>query len=145
MAGHCIPTTNTWLENLIRDLDTPEIAGVYGRQEALSFSADEDKRDLSMVFGLDKLVQVKDYFFHNANSAIPRRLLEEFPFDETVTNIEDRIWAKKVITAGYKLVYEPQASVYHYHGINHTGAKDRLRKTVRIMEEHDLLNSSKDR
>ena len=49
LSGHCIPTENSWLENLVRNLDNPEIAGVYGRQEALSFSADEDKRDLKFI------------------------------------------------------------------------------------------------
>ena len=143
LSGHCLPTSDNWLRNLIRNLDNPNIAGVYGRQEALSFSADEDKRDLSMVFGLDRRVQVKDHFFHNANSAIPKKILEKFPFDETVTNIEDRIWAKEVIASGYELVYEPEASVFHYHGINQTQAKERLRKTVRILENHSVVPSRK--
>ena len=70
LSGHCIPVTDKWLENLIKDLDDPEVAGVYGRQQPMSFSSDNDKRDLVTVFGLDKKIQKKDPFFHNANSAV---------------------------------------------------------------------------
>src|SRR5262249_33607994 len=69
LSGHCIPVGSTWLENLLRNLISPDVAGVYGRQEPLSFTTDSDKRDLITVFGLDKKIQVKDPFFHNANSA----------------------------------------------------------------------------
>ncbi len=38
--------------------------------------------------------------------------------------IEDQAWAKQVIGAGYTIVYEPEASVYHPHGI-HQGRDER--------------------
>ena len=95
LSGHCIPVDERWLSNLIRDLDDPKVAGVYGRQQPLSFTSALDKRDLLITFGLDKRVQVKDSFFHNANSAIRREMWEKLPFDATATNIEDRIWGKK--------------------------------------------------
>lgn len=50
------------------------VAGVYGRQEPMSFSSDLDKRDLLITFGLDRRVQMKDSFFHNANSMIRREI-----------------------------------------------------------------------
>ena len=75
ISGHCIPTNNLWLSNLIRNLDDSKVAGVYGRQEPFSYSSDIDKRDLLTVFGLDKKVQIKDTFFHNANSSFTRKIL----------------------------------------------------------------------
>ena len=39
-------------------------------------------------------IQKKDYFFHNANSAIPKKIWLIENFSETATNMEDRIWAK---------------------------------------------------
>ena len=119
LSGHCIPTDNRWLSNLVQDLDNREVAGVYGRQEPLSFTSDIDKRDLLMVFGLDKKVQIRDSFFHNANSAFRREVWDKYPFDEEVTNIEDRVWGQQVINSGLKIIYEPSASVYHWHGIHH--------------------------
>jgi len=146
LSGHCIPSNNTWLEKLIYDLYDPRVAGVYGRQEPLAFTSDFDKRDLLIAFGLDKKVQIKDSFFHNANSAFRRDVWERFPFDEEVTNIEDRVWGQKVIASGMKIIYEPEASVFHWHGIHHDLNPERARKIVRIMEGLDglITNQSND-
>ena len=134
LSGHCIPVDNTWLGNIIRNFKNSKIAGVYGRQEAMTFTPDSDKRDLTLIFGLDRKVQVKDSFFHNANSAIRMDLWQNVPFDESVTNIEDRVWAQKIIQQGYNIVYEPEASVYHYHGIHQNGNVERCTNVARILE-----------
>jgi len=134
LSGHCIPTNNQWLSNLVRNLESPNAAGVYGRQQPLSFSHDLDKRDLLIAFGLDRKVQKKDPFFHNANSMIKRSIWEKIPFDDKVTNIEDRIWSSQVLKAGYEIIYDPEASVYHYHGIHQNHDRERCKKTVRILE-----------
>ncbi len=134
ISGHCIPTSIHWLKNLVKDLDNPNVAGVYGRQEPLSYTPDADKRDLINLFKLDRHVQKVDPFFHNANSAFRRDVWEKIPFDEEVTNIEDRVWGKEVISRGMEIVYEPSASVYHHHGVHHGGDKKRCQKIVRILE-----------
>lgn len=143
LSGHCIPVDDKWLGSLLRNFKDKNVAGVYGRQEPMSFTSDFDKRDLSIVFGLDKKIQTKDSFFHNANSMIRRDLWEEVPFDENTTNIEDRIWAQNMLHKGYKIVYEPEASVYHYHGIHQNGDIERCRNVVRIMESLKEKRSSK--
>ena len=94
----------------------------------MSYSKPEDKRDLLLVFGLDKKIQIKDNFFHNANSIIRKDLWKKIPFDSKTTNIEDRIWGKKVLAKGFKIVYEPEASVLHFHGIHQTGNKIELKR-----------------
>jgi glycosyltransferase involved in cell wall biosynthesis len=137
LSGHCIPVNDEWLENLVRELDDESIAGVYGRQEPLAFTSDLDKRDLLITFGLDRRVQVKDTFFHNANSAFRRDVWEAYPFDEDVAHIEDRIWASQVLAAGFKLVYEPMASVYHHHGIHHAADPVRCGNIIKIIESID--------
>ena len=50
LSGHCIPVDNQWLGNFIKDLELKNVAGVYGKQEPLSFTSDLDKRDLLTVF-----------------------------------------------------------------------------------------------
>jgi len=134
LSGHCIPTNSNWLTALLSGFEDDNVAGVYGRQEPMAFTPDLDKRDLLNTFGLDRRVQVKDSFFHNANSAIRRRVWEEFPFDAQVTNIEDRVWAEAVLRAGYTLVYEPDASVFHHHGIHHDANRERCASVVKILE-----------
>ena len=135
LSGHCIPVNEHWLESLVNTLEEDDsYAGVYGRQESMAFSTPADKRDLLLVFGLDKRVQQRDSFFHNANSILRRSLWKEVPFDPDVTNIEDRIWGQEMLNRGYKLVYEPEASVYHYHGIHQDGNVERCNNVVRIIE-----------
>jgi len=134
LSGHCIPAGDNWLTNLVSNFGEKTVAGVYGRQEPMEFTSDSDKRDLALVFGLDKKIQIKDSFFHNANSMIRRDVWDRISFDEKVTNIEDRLWAKTALDSGYKIIYEPLASVYHYHGIHQNGNIDRCRNVVRIMK-----------
>jgi len=134
LSGHCIPVNNQWLGNLIKDLDEPNVAGVYGRQEPLSYSSDIDKRDLLTVFGKDKKIQIKDSFFHNANSAFRREIWNKYPFDEKVSNIEDRVWGELVISKGLNIIYEPESSVYHWHGIHQDLNPDRAKNIVKILE-----------
>jgi len=142
LSGHCIPIDNDWLRNLVNDLGDHAVAGVYGRQQPMSFSSDNDKRDLLTVFGPDKKIQIKDSFFHNANSAIRKEFLEKFPFDDTATNIEDRIWGKQVVEQGFKIVYEPAASVYHHHGIHQDHNAERCKNVVRILESLNGTDSN---
>ena len=139
ISAHCIPKDGQWLSSLYNSLKSNrKIAGVYGRQLPLSFTSDADKRDLLITFGLDKKIQVKDYFFHNANSMFPRSIWNEVPFDEEATNIEDRIWGKKVIEVGYEIAYEPSALVYHYHGLHqHGNSSNRAKGIATILDKLD--------
>ncbi len=138
LSAHCIPKSTSWLTSLRGNFyNNSLVAGVYGRQLPVSFTDPIDKRDLLIVFGLDRRVQEKDYFFHNANSMFRRDIWERYPFDEEVTNIEDRVWGKTVIDAGYKLVYDPEAAVYHHHGLHQGNISQRVKGVVSIIEKVD--------
>ena len=134
LSGHCIPRDDKWLRRLAIAFTHQDVASVYGRQEPLPDTRDLDKRDLWTTFGLERRVQCQDYFFHNANSMIRREIWEKVPFDEELSGVEDRDWAKRVLEFGYKIVYEPMACVYHYHGINHGRDEARAARVVRVIE-----------
>ena len=138
LSAHCIPKNKSWLSTLLKNFKSGDmLAGVYGRQLPLSFTEDIDKRDLLTVFGQDRRVQIKDYFFHNANSMLRREVWEKFPFDEHVTNIEDRVWGKLVVDAGYHIIYDPDASVYHHHGLHQGNEPKRAKGVISIIEQID--------
>ena len=42
-------------------------------------------------------IQIKDSFFHNANSAINKKVWKKYPFDEKTKHIEDKIWGHQII------------------------------------------------
>jgi len=140
LSGHCIPYDNNWLKNLIIDFDNEKVAGVYGRQLPMNFSSAITKRDLLITFGLDKKIQKNESFFHNANSAIRRTVWDKVKFDEDVSNIEDRLWASEVLKLNFEIVYTPEASVYHYHGIHHDNNITRVRNTINIIENHGIID-----
>ncbi len=143
LSAHCVPKDKYWLSKLVENLDVnPKTAGVYGRQLPVSFTDAADKRDLLIVFGEDRRIQIKDYFFHNANSIIRRDLWKKFPFDDNVTNIEDRVWGKQMIKLGYNLIYEPEACVFHHHGLHHGNNRERAKGVISVIESLDqhLIN-----
>ena len=147
LSAHCVPKATDWLSCLLANFaDDPKLAGVYGRQLPVSFTDPLDKRDLLIVFGQDRRVQVKDYFFHNANSMLRRDIWEAIPFDEEVTNIEDRVWGKAVTTAGYLIAYDPEAAVHHHHGLHQGNTPERAKGVVSIIErvDEDVINELPD-
>ncbi len=141
LSAHCIPENNNWLKNLIKNFKNKKTVAVYGKQLPIYNTSDANYRDLKIVFGNDRKIQKKDYFFHNANSAIRRSILNKYPFDDKATNIEDRIWAKKIVDQNkYQIVYDPTASVYHHHGLHQNNNKKRLNGVVNIMKNIEFDN-----
>ncbi len=134
LSAHCVPVNEQWLARLAMHFHDPRVAAVYGRQEPLPDSHSFDKRDLWTTFGLDRKVQRKDCFFHNANSMIRRALWQTVPFNENIHGMEDQDWAKKVLNGGAQIIYEPTASIFHHHGIHHTLSEERAQRQVRIIE-----------
>ena len=53
--------------------------------------------------------------FSNVNSAMRREVFERFPFVEDINMSEDQEWSRRVLLAGYAIVYEPRAVVRHSH------------------------------
>jgi rhamnosyltransferase len=138
LSGHCFAENNDWLFWLKSNFKDPMVAGVYGRQKPIRDSHPIDKRDLWTLFGPEKKIQMKDPFFHNANSMIKKSVWEKVQFDETSNGLEDRIWAKNILDLGHKIAYEPLAAVYHPHGINHQNDPKRAARIVDVIENSEL-------
>lgn len=141
LSAHCIPQTKNWLSNFIAKVNFKRIAAVYGRQIPIKTSSYQTKRDLKIVFGLDEKIQIKDPYFNNANSCIKKNIWLKFPFNDKLTNIEDRIWAKNILKKGWRILYTPNSCVYHYHGIHQDNDKTRLKQTVNILSKLDKENT----
>ena len=144
LSAHCIPESNYWLKKLIANInENKKIIAAYGRQLPLSFSNSSDVRDLLITFGKEDRVQSEDPFFHNANSSILKKYWKKYKFDETVTNIEDRLWAKKILKKKFKIFYDSSASVFHHHGIHHSLNSSRSHSTLKILNKTDNFTKKK--
>ena len=115
VSAHCVPVNDRWLSRLLEPLRDPAVAGSYGKQLPLEGTLPYEQRNLLAGFPFGSRRQTSHAFFHNANAALRRDVWERTPFDETLPGLEDRDWARRVLAAGWQLVYEPLAMVYHQH------------------------------
>src|SRR5262249_5863562 len=94
LSAHAIPTDEHWLERLAAPLRTDPCGMVFGGQRGHEVSKFSEARDFERVFP-DRKVQMDDehVFVNNANSAVPRELWAQHPFDEGLPGLEDAEWA----------------------------------------------------
>jgi rhamnosyltransferase len=119
------PLGADWLVTLTAKLRRDErVAGVYGRQLAREDAVPPERYFLDFLYGPTPRVQkvrdaseisMQSTLFSNANSAIRRSLWESFPFAADIIMSEDQEWSRRVLLAGWRIVYEPRALVRHSH------------------------------
>ncbi len=128
-----VPLDERWLAAMVENLERDEmVAGVYGRQiprpeaspltRALVNSwptADLEPReqyveDPALYRALPPAERRSLATFDNVSSCVRRSVWGEIPFERTVFG-EDLRWGKRVVEAGYKIVYEPRSAVFHSH------------------------------
>jgi len=137
LSAHCIPANQNWLSELFSCIENdPKVAAAYGRQIPTSKSDARDARDLLWTFGKEERMNKEDIFFHNANSIARTSLLKKYPFNEQLTNIEDRVWANKILSLKKFLIkYNPLSVVFHEHGIHQTGEIQRANQIISIAKQ----------
>ncbi len=125
LTQDAVPADNRLLENLTRPLKDEEIALCYGRQVASSDASPLERFARAFNYPGKPLIKAKEdiealgiktFFSSNVCSAVRRGEFEAeggFP-DDTILN-EDMIFASRVLMKGYKIAYEPSATVYHSH------------------------------
>ena len=116
VSAHTIPENDAWLEKLVAPLREPETAMAYGRHLGLACSKFSEVEDLDRLFGpTPRIEHAARFAVNNANSAIKKELWDQEPFDELLTGLEDIAWAKHWMEKGYRVIYEPDAALYHIH------------------------------
>ncbi|MCC8174543.1 MAG: glycosyltransferase [Odoribacter sp.] len=125
MTQDALPVNEMYIENLLAPFCDKNVAMVSGKQVARK---DASKRErLIREFNypnegnqrtkadLDKF-GVKTFFFSDACSAYRRDFFMKLGmFDDDLETNEDMLMAAKAIYAGYTVVYESTAQVYHSH------------------------------
>ena len=110
-----------WLNKLVKNLEDPLVAGVYGRQIPKEDASPMEEFFIKYTYPNEKKVyylgnneKLTDFFFSNTNTAIKREVWEKIPLPEMLKS-EDQEWAKRALLEGFKIVYVPEAAVYHSH------------------------------
>ncbi|HWR91923.1 MAG TPA: alcohol dehydrogenase catalytic domain-containing protein, partial [Desulfobacterales bacterium] len=116
VSAHTLPLNAEWLKKLVEPLEDENTAMVYGRQVGGPSSRFSEIQDMQRTFGNQrKIMRPPNVFANNANSAIRKDLWRQHPFDESLMGLEDIEWAKHWMEKGYRVVYEPEAALYHIH------------------------------
>jgi rhamnosyltransferase len=115
ISGHCIPTDEFWLEELVRPLVDKKAHYVYGRQEGFGATKFSEKCHFDKWFPRYSKIPQADFFCNNANAALARDVWENFKFDEELTGLEDMHLGRTITEEGLLLGYVATASVYHIH------------------------------
>lgn len=118
-----LPLDDNWLQGLTDDLKDPQVAMVVGRQVPWPTTKPPEKFFYSYYFPEHKIEVVRDapdyyrdnMFISNVNSAVKRDVWRQFRFSEDVVLAEDKEFARRILPAGWKIVYQPEAAVYHAH------------------------------
>lgn len=152
LSQDAVPADERWLASLIEPMEgDQQVAGVFSRHIPPPETSPSLARQLTQLWptgGAERLVKEmpedptiferdRVYYatFSNTSSAIRRSIWEEICFRD-LDFAEDADWADRVITADYKIVFEPDSKVLHAHdysiieqfrqNVDHTEAMVRL-------------------
>lgn len=121
---------------MIAAFEEPSVAGVSCRQVPWPGAPWKETERLRQMFGDTRLVfgpeDAAELVFSNAASGIRRSVWRDQPF--TLPAVEDLEWARRVVSAGWTIVYEPRATVFHSH---EESAKAQARRLIDISRAHD--------
>lgn len=121
-----LPLHDDWLGRLTDDLEDPEVAMVVGRQipwpdtkppERFFYGYHFPEHRVEVVHGARDHYR-DNMFISNTNSAIKKDVWRQFRFSEEVVLGEDKEIARRILHAGWRIVYRPEAAVYHAHDYN---------------------------
>jgi rhamnosyltransferase len=124
LSQDAIPTSNRWLKAMVANFEDSGVGAVYGRQLPKEESSLERRDVLDAVYGGEKIVKdpahrngqgYRFYHFSDANSAMRRSVWKATRFPEDLKVFEDLGIAKRILDAGWKIVYDPEAGVFHSH------------------------------
>jgi len=137
LSSHCIPVNKYWLKEHLDTIESQNnIAAVFGKQIPMPGTSVQNLIDLDMIFKNQQIVYIKDPYLNNANSFYRSEILKKNLFDPKLTNIEDRIWANKIVKKNKKIIYSAKSSVFHLHGIHqHKESSNRAETTYKILQK----------
>lgn len=125
LTQDALPASERYIEKLIYPFEDQSVAAVFGRQiarkdaplyEQLTREFNYPNRFRSWEKKDIPRYGVKAYFFSNVCSAYRRdAYLAVGGFDNPILSNEDMMMAEKLLCAGFKLAYTPEAEVYHSH------------------------------
>lgn len=153
LTQDAVPANDHYLESIVDPMEgDPDIALVSGRQlpkpdarkfeqlvRGFNYPDEPNVRDAGDV----ETLGIKAFFASDACSAYRRSAYLETGGFPTVNTNEDMLMAAMLIFAGWKVAYEPSATVLHSHNLTPSEQFRRNREVGAFLEEHasDLMRA----
>ncbi len=117
LSQDVLPLSENWLETIIHNFGDNSVAAVMCKTLPWPDCNPFDRRGLLKKFNIKKqeIRGGPPFIFANYSSGIRKNVWEKVQFDETLSYAEDHDWALKIGELGFKIIYEPEAAVYHSH------------------------------
>ena len=145
LSAHAIPLDEHWLQRMTVPFEDGRVAGVASRQIPWPNAPWHEVQRLQDQFGNARRVysaaDLGEIVFSNAASGISRSVWRDEPF--TLPAVEDIEWARRVVSAGWTIVYEPEAGVYHSHAESARAQARRLIDIGRVADGEDALRGNR--
>ncbi len=151
LTQDALPADEYWLPSLVAAVDeNPRVAGAYSRQAPRPDASPITRHllenwlthrrqrveqridDLDSYLSLAPFEKMKFVCFDNVSSALRRSVWLEHPFASLPFG-EDLDWSKRVMEAGYSIIFEPASVVIHSHERSH------LYEFKRTIVSHHIL------
>jgi GT2 family glycosyltransferase len=121
--AHSLPISLHWLHDGVKHFRNPRVAGVSGFFLPHSEGSVFGKFDRALYYLSQKIFLRQDWC-STINCIIRKSLWQIYPFDENLPKIipqtrkyglEDYDWSKEMAFRGYKIIVDPNFSVFHSH------------------------------
>lgn len=131
LSAHAVPVDEHWVERMTAPFEDPRVAGVASRQRPWDDAPWREVLRLARQFGPTRRdyppASTDEMVFSNAASCIRRSAWRDQPF--LLPAAEDLEWARRVVAAGWSVIYEPAAAAYHSH---REGARAQAQRLIDI-------------
>ena len=127
-SAHVYPVYPDWLERLLAPFSDPRVGLVYGRQRGENHTWFSEQQIFARWYPEQSQLRQAHPFCNNANAAIRRSLWNQYPYDETLSGLEDLDWARWAMNQGYALSYVAEAEIVHVHNETPHGVYNRYRR-----------------
>lgn len=124
LAADALPSDRNWMRGLLRNFSDPAVGAVYGRHLPHHQASIERRAVLDTMYSPTRLEKssvcraqlgYRYCHFSTVNCAIRKQVWRDTGFPRDVNVCEDVAIAARILDAGWKIVYEPDAAVYHTH------------------------------
>ena len=142
-SAHVYPVYNDWLELMAKPFENEDIALVYGKQRGDHRNKYSEHQVFAKWFPEQSNPHQKHPFCNNANCMIRRSLWQQFPYDETLTGLEDLAWAKNILAHNFRIAYQAEATIIHVHEETWKNVFNRYRReaiALRLIMKNETFN-----